>query len=144
MLISSFVDPSPLVRSLGLQTDEQQDAQEFSKLFISLLQEALSSQGHRNIVEEQFGGTYVYETKCGFCQSVSERSSKFYELDLNIKGHVKLSQCLKEFLKEEVLEGDNQYYCSMCLQKQDATRRIALRRLPQVLNLQLLRFVFDR
>lgn len=109
-----------------------------------MLQEALSSQGQGNIIEDQFGGTYVYETKCGHCQSVSERDSKFYELELNIKGHVRLNQCLKEFLKEEVLDGENQYFCSTCSMKQDATRKIALRRLPKVLNLQLLRFVFDR
>ena len=133
-----------MIKILGLQTDEQQDAQEFSKLFISLLQEALSSQGLGNIIEEQFGGSYVYETKCSFCKSTSERHSKFYELDLNIKGHLKLSQCLKEFLKEELLEKDNQYFCSTCQRKQNASRSIRLRKLPRVLNLQLLRFVFDR
>ena len=48
------------------------------------------------------------------------------------------------FLKEEKLEGDNQYMCAGCNSKQNASRRIQLRKLPPVLNLQLLRFVFDR
>ena len=71
-------------------------------------------------------------------------SSKFYELDLNIKGHFKLVECMKEFLKKEVLEGDNKYFCMACQQKQEATRQIILEQLPPVLNVQLLRFVFDR
>ena len=51
--------------------------------------------------------------------------------------------CLDDFLKEEKLEGDNQYYCNGCESKQDATRCVRLSQLPPVLNLQLNRFIFD-
>lgn len=141
-----YVDPSSFVQSLGLQTDEQQDAQEFSKLFISLLDDALTGQNNfsTSIIDQQFGGCYTYQTKCNVCNCASETPSRFYELDLNIKGHIKLKECLKEFLKEEILEGDNKYFCSSCCAKQNAMRRIVLKTLPPVLNLQLLRFVFDR
>ena len=47
-------------------------------------------------------------------------------------------------LQEEKLDGDNQYYCTHCNSKQNAARYIELHSLPPVLNLQLLRFVFDR
>ena len=142
-----FVDPAPFVESLGLDTEQQQDAQEFSKLFMSLLEDTLSQQPNpviKNIVQQQFGGSYVYITRCSKCGKQSQRSSTFYELDLNIQGNTNLSQCIKEFLKEEDLHGDNQYHCSFCMSKQDATRYIKLQELPPVLNLQLLRFVFDR
>lgn len=141
-----YVDPLKFVISLGLQTDEQQDAQEFSKLFIALLQDSASSRnGHlSHVIQNQFGGCYKYQTKCNLCGSISETRSKFYELDLNIKGHNKLKECLKEFLKEEILDGDNKYFCSNCQLKQNATRCIILEKLPPVLNIQLLRFVFDR
>ena len=46
--------------------------------------------------------------------------------------------------QEEHLEGDNQYMCGQCNSKQNATRSIGLRSLPPVLNMQLLRFVFER
>lgn len=46
--------------------------------------------------------------------------------------------------QEERLEGDNQYACGPCGARRDATRRIRLRQLPPILNLQLLRFVYDR
>ena len=137
------MDPSPFLESLGIEPNEQQDAQEFNKLFISLLDSSLLAQGI-NIIDQQFGGTYCYRTKCRHCNSVSDRPSTFYELDLNIKGHSTLHKCLKDFLKDEVLDGDNQYFCCNCQCKRDATRKIVLQKLPKTLNLQLLRFVFDR
>lgn len=47
-------------------------------------------------------------------------------------------------LQEEKLDGENRYFCESCQNKQSATRRIRLHSLPPTLNLQLMRFVFDR
>ncbi|XP_064459284.1 ubiquitin carboxyl-terminal hydrolase 48-like [Ornithodoros turicata] len=142
-----YIDPSPFVNCLGLSTSRQQDAQEFSRLFTSLIEDQLSYQTKesvRSVIQKQYSGEYSYVTRCLQCKTESSRTSEFYELDLNIKGHKDLHQALSEFLKEEQLEGSNQYHCSICHAKQDATRFIQLQRLPPVLNLQLLRFVFDR
>ncbi|RUS87343.1 hypothetical protein EGW08_004885, partial [Elysia chlorotica] len=123
-----------------------QDAQEFSKLFLHVLESALSGNTTltENVIENQFCGSYVYVTECQNCKSQSERPATFYELDLNIRGHSTLAASIKDFLQEEKLEGDNQYMCNVCNSKQNAKRAIRLRRLPAVLNLQLLRFVFDK
>ncbi|XP_067138768.1 ubiquitin carboxyl-terminal hydrolase 48-like [Centruroides vittatus] len=145
--VRSYIDPSQFINYLGLNATQQQDAQEFSKLFISLLEGKLSYQSNpavSNIVQEQYSGEYAYITKCRNCLNESTYPSLFYELDLNIKGHKDIYSCLDEFLKEEELDGSNQYYCSYCQNKQNATRAIRLLRLPKLLNLQLLRFVFDR
>lgn len=139
-------------------------------------------------------------SRCNQCGRESKLISKFYELELNIQGHKQLSDCITEFLKvpvregegpntaapgwgqprdleghasragwwdlladwlgcllkpaaglalffpgqEEKLEGDNRYFCETCQSKQNATRRIRLLSLPCTLNLQLMRFVFDR
>ncbi|XP_013383086.1 ubiquitin carboxyl-terminal hydrolase 48 isoform X2 [Lingula anatina] len=142
-----YIDPSGLIHCLGLDAGQQQDAQEFCKLFMSLLEESLATQANpavRHIVQQQFSGQYAYVTRCQGCGRCSERMSEFNELDLNIKGHRELPECIEEFLEEEKLEGDNQYMCQQCGSKQNATRKISLRSLPPVLNLQLLRFVFDR
>ncbi|XP_074654774.1 ubiquitin carboxyl-terminal hydrolase 48-like [Tubulanus polymorphus] len=142
-----FIDPTPFIQSMGLNTTQQQDAQEFSKLFMSLLQETLQCQADpelQNFVQSQFCGEYAYFTQCQTCKSVKLRPSNFYELDLNIKGHKDINQCLGEFLREEKLEDDNRYMCETCCKKQNAVRKIVLKQLPKILNLQLLRFVFDR
>uniref|UniRef100_A0A803XQJ8 Ubiquitin carboxyl-terminal hydrolase 48 n=1 Tax=Meleagris gallopavo TaxID=9103 RepID=A0A803XQJ8_MELGA len=142
-----YIDPSGFVKALGLDTGQQQDAQEFSKLFMSLLEDTLSKQKNpdvRNIVQKQFCGEYAYVTVCNQCGRESKLVSKFYELELNIQGHKQLTDCITEFLKEEKLEGDNRYFCETCQSKQNATRKIRLLSLPCTLNLQLMRFVFDR
>ena len=54
-----YIDPSGFVKALGLDTGQQQDAQEFSKLFMSLLEDTLSKQKNpdvRGIVQQQFCG----------------------------------------------------------------------------------------
>ncbi|XP_051493315.1 ubiquitin carboxyl-terminal hydrolase 48 isoform X2 [Apus apus] len=142
-----YIDPSGFVKALGLDTGQQQDAQEFSKLFMSLLEDTLSKQKNpdvRNIVQKQFCGEYAYVTVCNQCGRESKLVSKFYELELNIQGNKQLTDCITEFLKEEKLEGDNRYFCETCQSKQNATRKIRLLSLPCTLNLQLMRFVFDR
>uniref|UniRef100_A0A669DNH7 Ubiquitin carboxyl-terminal hydrolase 48 n=1 Tax=Oreochromis niloticus TaxID=8128 RepID=A0A669DNH7_ORENI len=142
-----YIDPSGLVKALGLDTGQQQDAQEFSKLFLSLLEDTLSKQKNpnlRNVIQQQFCGQFSYVTVCNQCGRSSALPSRFYELELNIQGHKNLTECVTEFLKEEKLDGENRYFCETCQSKQNATRRIKLHSLPPTLNLQLMRFVFDR
>ncbi|XP_061583963.1 ubiquitin carboxyl-terminal hydrolase 48 isoform X2 [Cololabis saira] len=142
-----YIDPSGLVKALGLDTGQQQDAQEFSKLFLSLLEDTLSKQKSpslQNVIQQQFCGQFFYVTVCNQCGRSSALPSRFYELELNIQGHKSLTECVTEFLKEEKLDGENRYFCESCQSKQSATRRIKLNSIPPTLNLQLMRFVFDR
>lgn len=135
------IDPTPFIQCLGLDTDLQQDAQEFSKLLLNLLNQN-SEMGH--VLCEEFCGEYEYRTTCKFCNTISKQPSKFYELDLSIQGHNSVDDCLKEFLQEELLEKDNQYSCGTCNCRRDASRQIVVKTLPRTLNLQLLRFVFHK
>uniref|UniRef100_A0A8C2X7P6 Ubiquitin carboxyl-terminal hydrolase 48 n=1 Tax=Cyclopterus lumpus TaxID=8103 RepID=A0A8C2X7P6_CYCLU len=142
-----YIDPSGLVKALGLDTGQQQDAQEFSKLFLSLLEDTLSKQKNpnlQNVIQRQFCGQFSYVTVCNECGRSSALPSRFYELELNIQGNKNLTECVTEFLKEEKLDEDNRYFCESCQTKQSATRRIRLHSIPPTLNLQLMRFVFDR
>ncbi|XP_075952864.1 ubiquitin carboxyl-terminal hydrolase 48 isoform X1 [Anarhichas minor] len=142
-----YIDPSGLVKALDLDTGQQQDAQEFSKLFLSLLEDTLSKQKNpdlQNVIQRQFCGQFSYVTVCNECGRSSALPSRFYELELNIQGNKNLTECVTEFLKEEKLDGENRYFCESCQTKQSATRRIRLHSIPPTLNLQLMRFVFDR
>ena len=72
-----FIDPADFICKLGLNPSVQQDAQEFSKLFISLLEDSLMHQSSmmvKTMIQNQFRGEYAYVTKCSNCQreSVSE------------------------------------------------------------------------
>ena len=143
----SCIDPSHFIRSLDLDIYQQQDAQEFCKLFLSLLEEDLATQTNpyvKTIVQDEFQGEYAYITTCMTCQSESRSPSSFYELTLNIEDVDRVEESLKQFITAETLEGDNAYSCSVCTDRTMANRRIALIKLPPTLNIQLLRFVFDR
>lgn len=51
---------------------------------------------------------------------------------------------MDELTQIEVLDGSNAFYCNVCKCKCTARRCLRLTRLPRVLNLHLLRFVFDK
>ncbi|PSN41459.1 hypothetical protein C0J52_21695 [Blattella germanica] len=132
------VDPTNFILSLGLDTSQQQDAQEFSKLFISMLEERLSLQSSplvKNIINEQFCGKYSYVTKCQLCGTESARPSLFYELELNIAGHKTLADCLEEFLQNEKLEGADRYHCTVCKQKSCKKKLHSFLQFPENLDM---------
>jgi ubiquitin carboxyl-terminal hydrolase 48 len=135
-------NPMGFVDALSLSHVVQQDGQEFCKLFTSILERQLSTPEDRNVMH-QYRGKYCYETKCHNCQTPSSRDSVFYELELQTKGHKTLDGCLAAYFEAEELKGSNQYQCSPCGSKQDASRGIKLMELPAVLSLHLLRFYYD-
>lgn len=139
-------NPEKLAESLKLSTSEQQDAQEFSKLFMSHLDaefQKQSSPSLRSLLSNQFQGEQVYGTICGNCHNKSERSTDFLELEINIENNARLEDRIAALLQDEKLTGDNKYLCSRCESLQDATRYTELRNLPPVLHFSLLRFVYD-
>jgi ubiquitin carboxyl-terminal hydrolase 48 len=142
----SCIDPSPFVRSLDLDINQQQDAQEFCKLFLSLMEDELAYQTNplvKTIIQDEFQGEQAYITTCMKCQNESRNPSSFYELTLHIEGLDRVEDSLNHFITAETLEGDNAYSCLVCGEKTIANRRIAITKLPPTLNIQLLRFVYD-
>ena len=53
---------------------------------------------------------------------------------------VSLGDCLQEFTKEEVIDGDNQLFCRRCGKKCNVSKQLHVHRFPQVLVLHLKRF----
>ncbi|KAJ7172277.1 hypothetical protein C8R46DRAFT_1175273 [Mycena filopes] len=142
----SVFNPTKLVESLELVTTEQQDAQEFSKLFMSHLDAEFKKQSDpvlKSLITDQFQGKQIYGTICSNCRSVSAKETDFLEIEITFKNNAKLEDSIASLLQEETLSGDNQYLCSTCESLQDATRYTELAALPPVLHFSLLRFVFD-
>lgn len=54
-----------------------------------------------------------------------------------------LEMALENYLKPERLEGDNQYQCSKCDKKVNATKGLKLISSPEILTIQLNRFTLD-
>ncbi|KAJ7047010.1 hypothetical protein C8F04DRAFT_1062446 [Mycena alexandri] len=142
----SVFNPTKLVESLELRTTEQQDAQEFSKLFMSHLDAEFKKQSDpvlKSLITDQFQGKQIYGTICSKCRTVSAKETDFLEIEITFKNNAKLEDSIAGLLQEETLSGDNQYLCSACESLQNATRYTELASLPPVLHFSLLRFVFD-
>jgi ubiquitin C-terminal hydrolase len=153
--------------ALGLEHNEQQDPTEFARLLFERMEESFQQCDKdgdlANLLRRIFQGATTYETICMTCQHSSERSECFMDLNLPIvkreKANDKLQNdikdffgksaetdvqyCLDQYICAEILDGDNQYFCSACDCKRDAQRVLKLTELPPVLNVQLSRYVFD-
>lgn len=138
--ISLFVD------LLELNKSEQQDPQEFSKLLFAKLEESqlpLKNAALPNI-KQLISGKEIYSTTCTVCGAVSSQSNEFREIGLNIEGCASLLQAIDGYQKVEMLEGENQFSCSSCQRKTDATRCVKISDTPAFLILKLMRYYYDR
>ncbi|GKY91746.1 hypothetical protein MPSEU_000146300 [Mayamaea pseudoterrestris] len=143
----------------------------FARMSESFQAQALSNaprveDGESNLatlLSDLFQGAILYETKCLKCGTISSRREEFEDINLPIEKRPKekrksissfftrnkefdtdLQYCLERYCEEEHMDGDNQYFCSVCNEKQNATRRTLFERLPPCLNIQLCRYVYDR
>lgn len=145
----AVASPADLAAALQLNSGVQQDGQEFMDLLLSHLKDALKgsrSPAVHSLVQDLFRGTFSYVTRCLSCGCVSDSSEQledFYQLVLNLKGFASLEESLGAYLKEERLDGENQYFCEHCRARTDAVRCVKLRTLPPVLNFQLMRFIYN-
>lgn len=55
----------------------------------------------------------------------------------------KLEECVEEFTKEEILDGEDKWKCPKCDKFQRATKKIDIWKLPSVLIINLKRFEFN-
>lgn len=145
--VKAYYDPTPFTTEIGLAPQVQQDVQEFFKALSTYLEEQFSGspdQKLQTLVQDLFSGKMAYVTQCKACKTESKTTSAFYELDMHIDGVATIEKSIENYIRPEELTGNNQYHCGHCDTKRDAARFIEITsELPQVLNFQLMRFVFD-
>lgn len=61
---------------------------------------------------------------------------------MDVEQNTSLSHCLQEFSNMEMLCGECKYYCETCRSKQEAEKRMRIKKLPKILALHLKRFKF--
>lgn len=104
--------------------------------------EATPTKSEPNWIQEIFQGTLVNETRCLNCETVSSKDEDFLDLSVDIENNVSISYCLRNFSNMETLCGDQKYYCDNCCSKQEAHKRMRIKKLPQLLALHLKRFKY--
>ena len=129
------------------QLMEQQDIQEFSRLLIDAI-EMSDSEKKLNIsqIYEGFSSEYVKCTECGY---ESSNKAKFLDIQLPISdpftktSNSSVESALENYLKPEVLTGDNKYECQKCKKKVEAKKGCKFGKMPPILALQLNRFTLN-
>ncbi|CAF4158973.1 unnamed protein product [Rotaria magnacalcarata] len=74
--------------------------------------------------------------------SVSSKDENFLDLSIDVEENTSITTCLRVFSNIETLSGESKYYCEICSSKQEATKRMRIKKLPRILALHLKRFKY--
>ncbi|XP_061665026.1 ubiquitin carboxyl-terminal hydrolase 12 [Syngnathoides biaculeatus] len=96
----------------------------------------------RTWVHEIFRGTLTNETRCLNCEAVSSKDEDFLDLSVDVEQNTSITHCLRDFSNTETLCSEYKYYCEQCRSKQEAQKRMRVKRLPMILALHLKRFKY--
>eukprot|EP00761_Pharyngomonas_kirbyi_P013246 gb/GECH01013273.1/.p1 GENE.gb/GECH01013273.1/~~gb/GECH01013273.1/.p1 ORF type:complete len:588 (+),score=110.07 gb/GECH01013273.1/:1-1764(+) len=112
---------------------------------------------NKSFISNIFSGQLKNSVTCLSCGHESLSFDPFMDLSLPIpqsndfrstfsafsKSGIKITDCLDLFLKEEVLKGREQAYCSKCKKHRDSKKKFTIFRYPRVLVLHLKRFSYN-
>ena len=128
---------------------QQQDVQELTRVLFDALEESFKGTEVENIIDELYAGELIDYLRCIDVDYQSERVDKFLDFALTIipfgssKALHSLSECIETYLRPEILDGENKYYAESVGRKVDAIKGLKFGKLPQVMSVQLKRFVYD-
>ena len=94
-------------------------------------------------MKQIFGGAFAQELIGKECPHSSTREEPFLTLPIEVKNKKNLTEGLDLFIKGEMLEGENAYYCDWCDKKVDTVKWCSFKKLPNILFVCLKRFEFD-
>ncbi len=122
---------------------KQEDAFDFFIQLVDQVDEYLCQRLKRpKIFSSRFEGVFSDQKICQGCPHRYDREEAFMALNLTVKSN-NLQDSLDQFVKGELLEGDNAYFCEKCKVKRNTIKRLCIRTLPSTLVIQLKRFDYD-
>lgn len=129
------------IENQPLNTGEQKDMTEFFTDLISKLEDM--SGELKNTLRELFAGTLSNNVVSLDCPHISQTTEEFYNLRCKVADMRNLYDSLDELTVKDTLEGDNMYTCSQCGKKVRAEKRACIKKLPEILCLNTLRYTFN-
>ena len=95
-----------------------------------------------SFISNLFAGQHASLLRCRTCGNTSTTYEAFYSISVEIprSGRGDIRECLRSYCQEEMLSGDEEWKCPHCKCEREATKRITLTRLPQVLVIHFKRF----
>lgn len=94
-------------------------------------------------IKDIFCGQLRSYVTCRTCNNRSSAYDPFWDLSLPLprrKSKCSIKDCLKLFAGDEVLAGDDAYYCGKCKKHRKSTKNMSIQRWPLVLCLHAKRF----
>eukprot|EP00756_Hemistasia_phaeocysticola_P023869 Hpha_TRINITY_DN15916_c4_g5::TRINITY_DN15916_c4_g5_i2::g.72761::m.72761/K11858/USP48; ubiquitin carboxyl-terminal hydrolase 48 len=143
-----YADPSGVVRALGIDASEQQDALEFLRLVVDYIS-ANGDEHWDQAVKQLFDSGVFHCTRCLHCGNESKRFESARDFLLPLKHQAeplkRLEDCLDVYFSSTSLKGADQYHCGECKSLRDAERKtwLAPTPLPEVLVVAPMRFEYD-
>ncbi|KAK4474612.1 hypothetical protein MN116_001749, partial [Schistosoma mekongi] len=132
----------PWSTDIEVNPHEQQDSFDFFQALIDQLDDELKKMRREPFFKTLYQGIFLDSKFCDECDHRYDREEVFSAINLAVKAN-DLHEALNQFVRGEVLEGDNAYYCERCCVKRRAVKRLSIHTLPPVLCLHLKRFDFD-
>lgn len=123
--------------------------QELARVLFDALESSLAGTENSDLMQNLFKGTLHDYVRCKTCGTERSRSDIILDLSLVIKSFDStktihsVEEALEDFVRPEVMEGDNSVECSHCGKKTSSTKGLKISEPPYLLQLQLKRFVFD-
>ena len=112
---------------------EQQDAFDF---FISLTDQIdeyiLKDLKKKPVFKSIFQGTYSNQFICQDCDHSYDRQEEFLALNLPVKTFSNLEQSMAQFVKDELLNGDNSYFCEKCNLKVNLKKNVKINLIDKI------------
>ncbi|XP_077704604.1 ubiquitin carboxyl-terminal hydrolase 17-like protein 17 [Canis aureus] len=140
--------PLPLLLA-AFHRHKQEDAHEYLMFILDAMQQACLPEDKLSdpecpqdstLIQQLFGGYWRSQIQCLHCQGISSTLEPYLDISLDIGDAHSVSQALEQLVKPELLEGENAYHCSKCLEKVPASKVLTLHTSPKVLILVLRRF----
>lgn len=93
-------------------------------------------------IKDIFCGQLRSFVTCRTCGHRSSAYDPFWDLSLPLTSKRKctIEDCLKNFAGDEILSGNDAYYCSKCKKHRKSTKNMSIQRWPPVLCLHIKRF----
>nr|XP_045038669.1 ubiquitin carboxyl-terminal hydrolase 46 isoform X1 [Desmodus rotundus] len=125
-----------------LQEEKKQEKQNGKLKNGNMNEPAENNKPELTWVHEIFQGTLTNETRCLNCETVSSKDEDFLDLSVDVEQNTSITHCLRDFSNTETLCSEQKYYCETCCSKQEAQKRMRVKKLPMILALHLKRFKY--
>lgn len=123
----------------------QQDGAEFYNLVIAGIETELKMLGKEKLLQDAM--EIVLYNEISSLESditfISSQDEPCHELLLDIKGAQNIEEAMDNFVKGELFEGENKYYCESYNKKISASKKCTLKVLPRTMVINLKRFEFN-